>query len=380
MTTATTRRRRAALAGAVLTVTGLATAACGPTFADLPLPGSGVSGDTKEVKFQFEEALNLTTGAAIKVNGVDFGKVQAVETEDFKAVITATMREGADIREEATARLRYTTPLGELYIDVRNPATGTELPDGGTLDPKRADVAPTVEDALSQASLLINGGGLAQLQVVTTELNEALGGREDTIKSVMHRTHEFTQAANGATGDFVTALEALSKLSRTLEANEKTINRAMREFRPAAKVLRQQTPAFTQLLKEVNRFAKTANHIVGASRQDLLTMINQVTPILDEMLANRNVLGRSLRALTSASNTLDRIFPGDYWNITANLELTSILSLLGPGSTTPTLPGASAPTPTAPGPLPDLDVLNDVLGDEGVGSLTETLTSILGGN
>ena len=110
--TTTTRHRRAGLAAAALTVTGLVAGACGPTFEDLPLPGSGVGGDTRTVKFQFEEALNLATGATVKVNGVDFGKVQEVTTKDFKAQVVATMQEEAQIRQDATARLRYSTPLG----------------------------------------------------------------------------------------------------------------------------------------------------------------------------------------------------------------------------------------------------------------------------
>ena len=372
MTRASMRPARAGLAGVGLAVIGLLTAACGPTFEDLPLPGSGVSGDTTTVKFQFEEALNLATGATVKVNGVDFGKVQEVTTKDFKALVTATMQDDAQIRETATARLRYSTPLGELYVDVRNPAEGTEIADEGMLDPQRATVAPTVEDALSQASLLINGGGLAQLQVVTTEINEAIGGREQTVKELLQRSHEFTRQANAATGDFVTALEALARLSRTLETNEQVINRAIREVRPAARVLREQTPEFTQLLQEVDRFATTANNVVGATRQDLLTMINQVTPILDEMLANQHVLGRSLNALTGASERLDDIFPGDYWNISARLELTSALSLLdglAGGGTAPTVPGTSGGStggglvPGVPLPVPDPGtLLSDPLG------------------
>lgn len=380
MSSASTRRR-AGFAGVGLALTGLMASACGPTFDDLPLPGSGVGGNTTEVRFQFDEALNLAKGALVKVNGVDFGKVQRIETENFKAVVVADMEEEAQVRKDATARLRYSTPLGELYVDVRNPDSGTELSSGETLDPKRASVAPTVEDALSQASLLINGGGLAQLQVVTTEINDAIGGREQTVKQLLNRSNEFVTAANGATGDFVTALDALSRLSKTLKTNEKTINRAIREIRPAARVLREVSPEFTQLLKEVNRFAGTANHIVGATRQDLLTMINQVSPILDEMLANQPVLSRSFNALSAASNKLDDIFPGDYWNLSARLKVDSLISLLnlsGATTTTPLPTGRGGGSSTSGTSI--IPNLGSITSGEGLSGLTSTLTNLLGGN
>lgn len=379
MTSATTRRR-AALAGAGLAITGMLASGCGPTFANLPLPGAGVGGDTTELKFQFDQALNLAEGATVKVNGVDFGKVQKVETKNFKAIITADMKKAAEVRSDATARLRYSTPLGELYIDVRNPDQGTVLNDGQMLSPKRSTVAPTVEDALSQASLLINGGGLAQLQTVTSELNDAIGGREQTVRQLMERSSQFVTAANGSTADIVNALDALSRVSVTLKANQTTINRALREIRPAAAVLRQNTPGFTRLLHQVNLFAQSANNIVGSTRQDLLTMINQISPILDEMLANRPVLSRSLRALTSASHTLDQIFPGDYWNLSAKLQVDSLLSLLNLATTapTPTAPAVrgTKPAGSAPSILPNLGTITS---GGGLTGLANTVTSLLGG-
>ena len=38
---------------------------------------------------------------------------------------------------------------------------------------------------LGALSLLLNGGGVAQLKTITTELNNALEGREDSAKSVL---------------------------------------------------------------------------------------------------------------------------------------------------------------------------------------------------
>ncbi len=140
----------------------------------------------------------------------------------------------AELREGATARLRYTTPLGELFVDITNPAKGTALEDGDTLALADTSTAPTVEDALAQASLLVNGGGLEQLQTVTEELNTAIGGREDTVRTLLGQAETFLTEANATTADIDRALQALSSVSKTLRGREEVINRAVREIRPAA--------------------------------------------------------------------------------------------------------------------------------------------------
>lgn len=324
------KRWGALVAGA----TGLAlVAGCGPTMRDLPLPGSGVSGDTIEVEVQFDEALNLAQGASVKVNGVASGKVKSVSAKDFKAIVVLTVRKDAGMRADATARLRYTTPLGELFVDVSNPVDGPLIKDGQELDKKNASTAPTVEDALASASLLVNGGGLNQLQTVTDELNAAIGGREDQVRDLLNNADTFLTEANATTGDIDAALTALAGLSKVLNANRKTINAAMTQIRPAAKVLRENTPEFTRLLAKLADFSGTANDVVGQTRSQIIQMVNQVSPVLQEFLDVRKDLGPSFADLVNLSKLFNAAVPGDYANMYLALELaeTELPDIFGPG-------------------------------------------------
>ena len=237
---------------------------CSTTIDDLPIPGTGVSGETITIKADFEEALNLAKGATVKINGVDSGRVQEVVADDFHAQAEMLVKEDADLREGATARLRYTTPLGELFVDVTNPPDRAAAEGrGGARPPPTPSTAPTVEDALSQASLLVNGGGLAQLQTVTEELNAIVGGREDKVRSLLEGSATFLTEANATTDDIDLALRSLASVAETLKAREDVIDRAVREIRPAARVLRQNTPGLTKLLQEVEKFSAVANDTVA---------------------------------------------------------------------------------------------------------------------
>jgi phospholipid/cholesterol/gamma-HCH transport system substrate-binding protein len=324
------RRILSAAAG----LTGLVlVAGCGPTMRDLPLPGTGVSGHTITVKVRFDEALNLAQGAAVKINGVDSGKVQSVSTQDFKAVAVLKVKSSAQMRGDATARLRYTTPLGELFVDVSNPATGPLLTDGQTLDPANASTAPTVEDALASASLLVNGGGLNQLQTVTEELNKAIGGREGTVRQLLDRSNTFLAQANATTGDIDRTLSALAGLSKVLDANRSTITAAMHDIRPAAKVLRQDTPGLTALLAKLVQFSDAANNVVGHTRAQTLQLVRQINPVLQEFLDVSADLGPSFSDLVHVGELLNRVVPGDYANMRLELDFdkTKLPNLLGPG-------------------------------------------------
>ena len=299
--------RLAFVSAALLLATG-----CSTTLEDMPLPGTDVDGETVTLEADFTEALNLATGASVKVNGVDADLhrrpgLEVLHLDDLDpATVDAALREGA------TARLRYTTPLGELFVDVTNPTSGALLEDGDVLGLESTSTAPTVEDGLSQASLLVNGGGLGQLETVTRELNAALGGREGTFRDLLRQTQEFLTQANATTGDVDRALRGLAAVSVELRERQDVIDAALRDLRPAAVVLREQTPNLTALLRQVERFATSADRLVGRTRTQIIATLEEVSPVLDEILANKATYGRSLDALVALSKSLSDIVPGDY--------------------------------------------------------------------
>lgn len=323
MSAMTSRLPGVLLLALVLTATG-----CSTTMRDLPIPGTGVSGDTIRVTAEFDDALNLAQGAPVKVNGVDSGKVSEIVVDDFTAIVTMTVRQDADLRDGATVRLRYTTPLGELFVDVTNPVEGPVLADGDRLGLPQTETAPTVEDALASASLLINGGGLGQLQTVAEELNTILGGNERDIKALLRNARTFLTRANATTGSIDRVLTSLDSVSQTLSRREKLINRVVKDIRPAARVLRRATPDLTELLQEVERFSGTANATVKATKKQLLTLLSEVEPVLSELASNRNRMNLMLREITQAGKAAQNVVPGDYLSIGLELDMLD-LDLVG---------------------------------------------------
>ena len=76
---------------------------------------------------------------------------------------------------------------------------------------------PEVEQVLGALSLLLNGGGVGQLQTITRELNKTLHGREGEARSVLHQIRDFSGQLDRHKQDIVQALDALDRLSQVAE-------------------------------------------------------------------------------------------------------------------------------------------------------------------
>lgn len=337
-------------------------AGCSTSAQDLPLPGSRVSGPTYSLGADFDDALNLAVGAPVKVDGVTVGRVRDVTASDFTAKVDLDVREETVLHRGATARLRATTPLGELFVQIDDSGSGARLSDGDRLGAKSTSAAPTIEDTMTSASLVINGGGLGQLQTIVREANLALGGREDSARDVLGRMARTAAALNESSDDIDAALEALADVSATLEQERDTTNAALRDIAPAARTLRANTDELVALLRSIEDFGEVTTDVIDTTRADLLSTLRTMGPVFDELNALEDELGPGIDTLLAFADLVDQGVPTDWLNTYLHFQLDLSIGL----------PGTPAGTP--PLLAPDLDGDDKGLGGLGLGSPLVTPT------
>ena len=294
--------------------------------------------DQWQVSAVFDDALNLPQGAKVKVSGVTVGSVIAITADDYRARVDMAIDDDTQLLDGSRFRLRYTTALGELYVEVTPAATGEALADGDVIADPDASTAPTVEDALASASLLVNGGGLSQVQTIVDELNTALDGRVDATRGFLGQTDRFLAAALRSTREIDRSLDALAGASRVLNEREATINAALRDLRPAAKTLTDNTDGLVRLLRTPDGLAVTADALVRRTREDFTTIVVELGPVLDKVLSIKDQLVPGLDAISDFALKADTASPTYYLNLMTKLNAATALEG-PPGPQLPDVPG-----------------------------------------
>lgn len=324
-----------------LAVTGFLIGGCGT------LPGTSPEGWT--LTASFDDAVNLPEGAAVKAGGLEVGEVTDITVEDYTAKVTMVVDEGTTLRRGSDFRLRYTTALGEVYVDVTSAESGERLADGDVLTVEETATAPSVEDTLASASLLINGGSLGQVQTIASELNNALDGRVGATRGMLREIDRFLGQTVRSTRQIDRILRALNRSSRVLDRREDTLNRALRELRPAARTLAENTDDLARLLRATERMARTTDDLVVRTREDLELIVDELGPVLDSVLGIEQELVAGLGTVNQLAGNLDRAVPNDYLNLYFVLHATSVLS---GDAGTPANPGTGDPGSPGQGPVP----------------------------
>jgi phospholipid/cholesterol/gamma-HCH transport system substrate-binding protein len=344
---------------------------------DVQLPGGAAAdGHAYHVTVEFRDVLDLVPQSAVKVNDVTVGAVEKVQLDGWHARVRLRVADSVKLPANAVAELRQTSMLGEKYVALSAPS-GTapvgRLGDGDRIPLSRSGRNPEIEEVLSALSALLNGGGVAQLKTITVELNKALNGRENRVRSLLKELNTFIGGLDDQRENIVRALKAVDRLAGRLGKEKKTIAQAVDAMPPALKVLADQRRDLTKMLAALSKLGKTGTKVVKASHDDTVANLKQLRPILQQLNKAGDDLPNSLELLTTypfPRNAVDAV-RGDYVNldITADLDLSDLYGNLtggnygrGKGDSqkpgTPDVPHLpdlpSVPTPTALPSTPSL--------------------------
>ena len=126
--------------------------------------------DPITVTAQFRDVLDLVPDSTVKVDDVTVGKITDVSLEGYTAEVTMQLRNDTRLPDNAVATIQQTSLLGEKFVQLAAPASGASanpLRSGDVIPIAHTGQNPEVEQVLGALSLLLNGGGVGQLQTIT---------------------------------------------------------------------------------------------------------------------------------------------------------------------------------------------------------------------
>jgi phospholipid/cholesterol/gamma-HCH transport system substrate-binding protein len=363
MTYAVRSRPRAALAAVVLG--SLALGGC--SAYDLPLPGgAGTGDDSYTVTAEFADVLDLVPQSSVKVNQVTVGSVEDIQVTGWTATVRLRLPRAVVLPDNATAELKQTSLLGEKYVALAAPTDAKpqgRLGEGDRIPLARTSRNPEVEEVLGAMSLLLNGGGVAQLKTIEAELNNALRGRTGEVKDLVGQLNTFVGGLDAQKGEIVRAIDSIDRLSGTLAKNQDKIAKALDELPKGLKILADQRRQLTAMLTALRDLGEVGTRVIRGSRADLEANLRAVSPILRQLNKAGDDLPKSYQLLLTYPfpNNAQNTIKGDYTNLWATLDtnLDTLAGNLGVGKlpNLPSLPGVPLPSVPVPSvPVPSVPV------------------------
>ena len=318
-----------------MVVAALALTGCDFSVYSLPLPGGADLGDKPyQVTIEFRDVMDLVPQTSVKVDDVTVGKVDKIKTDGYHAEVSVLLRDSVKLPDNAEAKIRQTSLLGEKFVSLAAPASGASsgrLGDGDTIPLERTGRNPEVEEVLGALSLLLNGGGVAQLKTISTELNKALGGREGSARSVLKQLDLFMGQLDTNKDQIVRAIESLNRLAIALNKQERPITQALDELPRAVASVNRQRDDLVKMLKALSDLSGIGTQVIRDSKTATIDSLQALAPTLTKLAETGDALPKSLQvfltypfvdAVVGTNPAQARnLHMGDYTNLSAQLDI-----------------------------------------------------------
>ena len=295
----------------------------------LSLPGTeGHGPGSFEIQAQMPDISNLQPNARVRVGDVTVGTVTKIERQDWHALLTMKLNGEVDMPANATIKLGQTSLLGSLHVELAPP---TDAPPqgklhGGSLIPlSHGGAFPTVEQTLAALSMVLNGGGLGQVQDITEAFSTAFRGREQDLRSLIDQLNKFTAYVNDQTGDIIAATDSLNHLTGKLAAHQPILDKALNTIPDALAVLNSERDNLVDAADQLGKFSALTVDTVNQTKENLIKELQQIGPVLESLANAGPSLTRSLGLIPTfpfPNETIEKWQRGDYANLTAIVDLT----------------------------------------------------------
>lgn len=295
----------------------------------LPMPGTeGRGPGSFEVKAQLPDVGYIQQNSRVRVGDANVGTITKIERQGWHALITMRLNSDVDLPANATATIGQTSLLGSLHVELAPPADAPpkgKLHNGSLIPLADGRAYPGTDQTLAALSLLLNGGGIGQIQDITKAFSTAFAGRAQDLRNLIEQIDQFVAHLTEQTGDIVAATDSFNGFIGQFASEKPVLDKAIRTIPDALAVLARQRSNLSEALDKFGKFSALTADSVNQTKESLVNELRDMGPVLESLANAGPDMTRSLSYLATypwPKETINNWVRGDYGNLTGIFDLT----------------------------------------------------------
>jgi phospholipid/cholesterol/gamma-HCH transport system substrate-binding protein len=313
-----------------LSVVALVLSSCGSWkgIANVALPGGpGTGPDHATIYVQMPDTLALNVNSRVRVADVYVGRVRTIELKNWVATLTLDLQPDVKLPVNTLAKIGQTSLLGSQHVQLDAPPDPSPqlLKSGDTIPLKNSSSFPTTERVLASIATILRGGGIPNLEVIQTQINNLLTGRADQIHEFLHRLDTFTDGLNRQRQDITRAIDSTNRLLTIVAQRNDTLDRVLTEFPPLIKHFADTRDLFSDAVIALGRIGVAADNALAPSSANLHTDLQNLQRPLKQLGRASPYLIGALKLLLTAPFSIEnvpKVVRGDFLNVSLMVDLT----------------------------------------------------------
>ena len=248
------------------------------------------------VSARFDDVGDLSVKAPVQLADIKVGEVTGISLDDRRALVEMELYQEAEIPDNAEARVRRTSVLGERIIDLVIPedASSSRLLTSGDVI-EETSVRSDLEDLVDEGSELLGVVAATDLATMIDEGGRGFGGQGEELKGLLSNYSEIVGVYSKRSGEINDLIDSLANFNETIAAQAPAHEEAIVNSRRSIEMLNEESGRLQTAIEALNRLAVGGSQILRAHSDEMIRFFDQTSTILGVLAREQGSIERFLK-------------------------------------------------------------------------------------
>lgn len=286
------------------------------------LANSRLFADTYVISAEFEDATGVLKGDAVKLAGVDVGRVEAAEIHDGKAIVRFNLDEGIELPKDSTVAIRWRNVLGQRFLYVY-PGTDDEVfPANDVIPHENTEDVNDIGTFLNRIGPILQAIDPKQANAFLDAVNTALAGNEHQVRQLLSEGAKLGQALGQESGEIERLITSADTILAAYAGQERAIGEIFDDLDGIGTVLARRTDDINTFVTDFARVQNQLDELVTDSGDDFDATIASLRTVTQVLANNKDNLEETLRTFPLG---IAGYFQTSSWGEWFNVRITKIV-------------------------------------------------------
>jgi phospholipid/cholesterol/gamma-HCH transport system substrate-binding protein len=266
---------------------------------------------------KFADASGVFKGDAVKMAGVDVGRVQGTTIENGLAVVTFTVSKAVKLTTDSVVGIRWRNVLGQRFLYLYpGDRQGRTLRDGDVIPPSRTETAADLGEFLNRLGPILKAIDPQKANAFIDAMDIALTGNEAAVRALIGNGATLADRLAQMDQQVKTLIGSSDTVVTTYANQDKAIGSIIDSLAQLGGRLRGMTGDINSVVTNFADVQQQLSRLLRDNKQNIDVSLSELASVLTNLDRNKANLARTLCTLPAGvAPYFDTTSWGEWFNV-----------------------------------------------------------------
>jgi phospholipid/cholesterol/gamma-HCH transport system substrate-binding protein len=272
--------------------------------------------DTYELEAQFANAQGVIKGDAVKIAGVDVGRVTGTEIEDGKAIVRFNLDKEREIPADSSVGIRWRNVVGQRFLYLYPGTSNEMLSNGDRIPVEQTESVADIAEFLNRAGPILKAIDPRQANAFLDAMNTALSGNEQNVRALIDSGASLAKELGAKDTEIANLIDSSDEVMNVFAQQSDDIGSFIDDLDSVSAVLERRTNEINSLVTNFADVQEELNALLAENRGNIDATIEGLDSVASTLNANRRNLSRTMDSMPlGIANYFQTSSWGEFFNV-----------------------------------------------------------------